>query len=172
MWENLHFCMFLSISASLGLRSTTAVHISENSNILDFPTALLELFFIPLLSFQEAKLVNFCLSLYSVATYPCSDNNSPVTNWVYLVLCCAVLHTFDIGNVLSEGPGTVLGKWRICLWGSHSHRQNGLGYVSKFCLFSWDSTSVEETASIWLLLRATEMVYSSLRAKRLLMEVF
>lgn len=171
MWENLHFCMFLSISASLGLRSTTAVHISENSNILDFPTALLELFFYSPSFFPGGKAGQFLLEPV-LSSYPCSDNNSPLTNWVYLVLCCAVLHTFEIGNVLSEGPGAVLGKWRICLWGSHSHRQNGLGYVSKFCLFSWDSTSVEETASIWLLLRATEMVYSSLRAKRLLMEVF
>lgn len=54
----MHFSMFLSISASVGLRSTTAVHVSENSNILDTSTAVLALFFIPLLSFQEAELVN------------------------------------------------------------------------------------------------------------------
>lgn len=64
-------------------------------------------FFIPLLSFQEAKLVNFCLSLYSVATLAVIIT---AQRQIGSTLCCAVPHTFEMGNVLSEGPGAVLGK--------------------------------------------------------------
>lgn len=55
---NKNFWMFLSMSASLGLRSSTAVHVSENPHLLDL-LLLLWHFSIPLLSSQEAKLVFF-----------------------------------------------------------------------------------------------------------------
>ena len=177
VWKNMHFFMFFSISASLGLRSSTAVHISENSNILDSSTAILALFFNSPPFFPGGKVGQFLLGPVatllscwsSVATLPVTITAQWQTG---STLCCAVPQTCEIGNVLSEGPAAVLGKWRICLWGSHSDRQKGLGHGSKFWLFSWDSALAEETASIWLLLKATELVYSSLRVKRLLREVF
>lgn len=86
VWKNMHFCMFLSISASLGLRATTAVHISENVNILDSSTAVLAHFYSSPF-FPGGKVGQFLFEPV-LSSYSSSDSNSPVTNWVYLVLRC------------------------------------------------------------------------------------
>lgn len=139
--KTVYFYMPLSVSASLGLRSTTAVHNAENSSISDSAAAVLALFYSPPF-FPVGKVGQF--SFEPVLGIPSK-----------LGLPCAVLCRRHARQ------GTYV----------PSDRQNGLGHGSKFWLVSWDSALVEETASIWLLLKATELVYS-LGVKRLLREVF